>query len=328
MGRFTRPPRQQPTVEGQDGNEKTPRRSIQTLGLRRGLFFLVLLLAVLFLLSRVLPPVIVSTGTPVADASTSQPQPTATEQQQNTATPIVVTATPRPATATPRPPTATPELATSVSQPSYVSIPGTIDTLVGCSADWMPDCTQVRLAYTAESGVWMRTFGLPAGDYEYKVALNGAWDENYGANGERGGANISLKLRERTTVRFVYDHKTHWVADSVNSIIANVAGSFQSELGCPDTLFTDPANPGDWSPGCLRTWLQDPDGNGIYTFTTEAIPKGDWEAKVALNLSWDENYGANGERDGANIPFTVSGNSSVMVFEFNSQTKRLVIYSR
>ena len=32
----------------------------------------------------------------------------------------------------------------------------------------------------------------PAGSYEYKVALNGAWDENYGAGGAPGGADIPL----------------------------------------------------------------------------------------------------------------------------------------
>ena len=56
-------------------------------------------------------------------------------------------------------------------------------------------------------------------------------------------------------------------------------GSFQSELGCS----------GDWDPSCLRSWLQDPDGDGVYTFTTTALPAGDYEAKVALAESWDVN---------------------------------------
>ncbi len=78
-------------------------------------------------------------------------------------------------------------------------------------------------------------------------------------------------------------------------MIATVPGSFQSELGCP----------GDWDPGCLRSWLQDPDGDGIYTFTTRALPPASYEAKVAINESWDENYGAGGVPSGANIAFTV-----------------------
>ena len=47
-------------------------------------------------------------------------------------------------------------------------------------------------------------------------------------------------------------------------MIAVAPGSFQSELGCP----------GDWDPGCLRSWLEDPDGDGIYTFETTALAGG------------------------------------------------------
>ena len=47
-------------------------------------------------------------------------------------------------------------------------------------------------------------------------------------------------------------------------MIATAPGSFQSELGCP----------GDWQPDCLRSWLQDPDGDGIYTFSHALDPAG------------------------------------------------------
>lgn len=60
-----------------------------------------------------------------------------------------------------------------------------------------------------------------------------------------------------------------------------IAGSLQSELGCS----------GDWQPDCLRSWLQDPDEDGTYTFVSGSIPAGTYEAKVAINESWDENYG-------------------------------------
>jgi len=63
-------------------------------------------------------------------------------------------------------------------------------------------------------------------------------------------------------VKFYFDDKTHWITDNQNSVIAVAPGSFQSELGCP----------GDWDPGCLRSWLQDIDGDGIYTFETTSIP--------------------------------------------------------
>ena len=37
--------------------------------------------------------------------------------------------------------------------------------------------------------------------------------------------------------------------------LVTAPGSFTSELGCP----------GDWAPECMRTWLQDPDGDGVFT---------------------------------------------------------------
>ena len=87
----------------------------------------------------------------------------------------------------------------------------------------------------------------------------------------------------------------------MNKVIAVAPGDFQSELGCT----------GDWDPSCLRSWLQDPDGDGIYTFSTKTLPAGTYEGKVAINESWDENYGPGGVPGGANIPFTVSAGDTV-----------------
>ena len=58
-----------------------------------------------------------------------------------------------------------------------------------------------------------------------------------------------------------------------------IAGNLQDELGCP----------GDWQPDCLRSWLQDPDGDGTYEFFTDLLPPGAYECKVAHDESWDEN---------------------------------------
>ena len=40
--------------------------------------------------------------------------------------------------------------------------------------------------------IWRLTAVLPAGNYEFKAALNGSWDENYGAGGALNGNNITL----------------------------------------------------------------------------------------------------------------------------------------
>lgn len=199
--------------------------------------------------------------------------------------------------------------------PELVVIPGTIQAVLGCAGDWMPDCATTALTYDAAADVWWGSFDLPAGEYEYKVALNGSWDENYGLNAQGGGANIPLVLAADTTVTFIYDHKTHWVMDNVGWVLATVAGSFQSELGCAE----------DWQPACLSAWLHDADGDGVYAFTTAALPPGDYEAKIAINQSWDENYGAGGAANGANIPFTVAEAGREIYFGYDAETHAVTI---
>ena len=198
--------------------------------------------------------------------------------------------------------------------PTSVTIAGNLQSELGCPGDWQPDCADTHLAYDANDTVWQGVFAVPASSWEYKAALNDAWTENYGAGAVQDGPNIMLNLTADTSVKFFYDHKSHWVTDNVNSVIATVPGSFQSELGCAS----------DWDPSCLRSWLQDPDGDGIYSFTTAAIPAGDYEAKVAHNESWAENYGAGGVQDGPNIPFSVGSNQTI-VFSYDPTTHLLDI---
>ena len=91
--------------------------------------------------------------------------------------------------------------------------------------------------------------------------------------------------------------------------VVTLPGSFNSELGCP----------GDWQPECPAVEMSDPDRDGVYEFTTDAIPPGNWEFKVAHDRSWAENYGAGGVRDGANIPLTVAAGQRV-TFKYSLAT--------
>jgi len=193
--------------------------------------------------------------------------------------------------------------------PTSVAIVGSLQSELGCPGDWQPECSASRLVYDSADDVWQQVFTVPAGSWEYKAALNDSWDENYGAGGQPNGPNIALSLGAATDVKFYYDHKSHWITDNVNSRIATAVGNFQNELGCP----------GDWDPGCLRAWLQDADGDGVYSFSTDVIPAGSYEAKVTIDESWDENYGEGGVLGGANIPFEVP-EGAVVHFSFDSAT--------
>ncbi|RIQ13305.1 pullulanase-type alpha-1,6-glucosidase [Jiangella rhizosphaerae] len=182
-----------------------------------------------------------------------------------------------------------------VEQPDRVTVPGSLNSEMGCAGDWDPACAQAGLTLDADDDVWKGTFALPAGDFEYKVAIDGSWAENYGLGARRDGPNIPLPLAAADDVTFYYDHATHWITSDAQDPIVTVPGSFQSELGCP----------ADWDPACMRSWLKDPDGDGVYTLSTTALAAGTYEAKVTHGLSWDENYGAGGEPNGSNIGFTV-----------------------
>jgi glucoamylase len=205
--------------------------------------------------------------------------------------------------------------ASHTPNPSSVTIAGSLQSELGCPGDWQPDCGMTHLIYDAGDDVWQNTFSIPAGGYEYKAALNDSWTENYGLRAQQDGANIPLNLPTSAPVKFYYDHKSHWITDNKNSVIAVAPGSFQSELGCTS----------DWDPGCLRSWLQDPEGDGIYSFQTEALPAGSYESKVAINESWDENYGQGGTPNGANIPFTVPVDNTKVTFTYDATSHVLTI---
>ena len=97
--------------------------------------------------------------------------------------------------------------------PSSVTLVGSLQSELGCANDWAPECAATHLQPVSGSpGVFRATFDMPAGDYEYKAALNGSWDENYGAGGSAAGANIALKA-PGGPITFTYDHATHVVSD-------------------------------------------------------------------------------------------------------------------
>jgi hypothetical protein len=198
--------------------------------------------------------------------------------------------------------------------PTSVTLVGNLQSELGCPGDFQPGCALTHLAYSADDDVWQEVFSVSNGDWEYKAALNDSFVENYGANATLSGPNIPLSLGAPTSVKFFYDDKSHWVADNVNSVIASLVGDFQSELGCS----------GDFDPGCLRSWLQDPDGDGIYQFVTSGLPAGSYDLLVAHNETFGEYYGAGGTLFGSQIPFSVS-DSTTTCFSYDPQTHGLEI---
>ncbi|MFN8596270.1 MAG: pullulanase-type alpha-1,6-glucosidase [Anaerolineae bacterium] len=211
--------------------------------------------------------------------------------------------------------------AQTTSAPTKVVVPGTHQSELGCSGDWQPDCDKSALTYDAQSDVWTGEFEITPGNDQdgkgarYKVALNGSWSENYGQKAQQGGSDIPLVVSAPTKVKFYYDHKTHWITDNYNILIVTAIGNFQSKLGCK----------ADNDPTCLRAWLQDPEGDGQYAFTTTQLPAGTYQLNMAINEQTAEIYGENGQKGGAAIPFTVAKDGDEVYFGFDGATKTITI---
>jgi pullulanase len=199
-------------------------------------------------------------------------------------------------------------LSGAFAQPSSVTVAGSLQNELGCAGDWDPSCAATYMTLR-EGGIWRLTASVPAGSYEYKFALDGSWDENYGLGGAPSGEQIALSHGATASVRFYFRAPPPGglraeVADSVNQRIVTVPGSHQSEMGCA----------GDWAPDCLISWAGDADGDGVHRLQA-ALPPGNYEYKFAIDEAWNESYGGPG---GATLPLVVAGDCPLVEFVFVS----------
>ena len=91
-----------------------------------------------------------------------------------------------------------------------IHLPGTLD-----GNNWNAAGNQME--YDATRGLYTITFeNVTPGTYEYKIAVNGGWGENYGANGEPNGSNMSVTVTETQDITFWYNDSTHRAVCSVS----------------------------------------------------------------------------------------------------------------
>jgi len=199
-------------------------------------------------------------------------------------------------------------------QPKTVTIAGTMQSELGCSGDWMPSCSKTDLTFDVNSNIWMGTFNLTPGNDQdkkgprFKAALNGTWDENYGKNASRGGADIPLAVDNAIPVTFYYDNSSHVIADDYNTPIVVVTGDFQTQLGCSK----------DNDPLCLRSWLEDPEGDGAYAFVTKALKAGTYNAALIISQKTETTTGAP-------VQFTVAKDNDEIYFGYDTVKKELIL---
>ena len=159
------------------------------------------------------------------------------------------------------------------------------------------------------------TFDLPAGDYEYKIATREDWDENYGAGGAPGGANIPL-THDGGTITFYFDPRTNIVqtTSTADGPIVTLPGSFQRSSAAPATGRRT-ASPASCPTGTATASSSSP---------PTTCPPVSYEVKVAHGLSWDENYGAGGAPGGATTRSAAS-DGKLVTFRYTLATHILTI---
>lgn len=145
-----------------------------------------------------------------------------------------------------------------------------------------------------QNGIYEKGFNLKAGSYNYKVAMNGSWDEAYGNNGQ----NISLVLQEDTFVYFRLDLINGKVYDSVNN-----PEQFKSKAILTGELDKCLEGGQSWNPGD-DNFQMDYIGGGFYKKTFKVKASGAMNYKVAFNGGW--NNGEYGNDITLNIPENTS----------------------
>jgi maltose/maltodextrin transport system substrate-binding protein/arabinogalactan oligomer/maltooligosaccharide transport system substrate-binding protein len=89
-----------------------------------------------------------------------------------------------------------------------VNLPGSYQDQAGCGAAWDPACAATAMEL-GDDGLYRISIDMPAGDWEYKVALDGTWDVNFGMDG--GPDNYTISVAAAGPVTFIYDPETHLV---------------------------------------------------------------------------------------------------------------------
>ncbi len=120
----------------------------------------------------------------------------------------------------------------AVAADRVVTIAGSLQSELGCPDDWQPSCAASELPLVSGT-TYRKDFTVPAGTYAYKITINGSWDENYGADGVRGGADIPLRVAGPARLRFSYDDETHRVAVTPLDLAGSTVTAADRALATP-----------------------------------------------------------------------------------------------
>ena len=158
-----------------------------------------------------------------------------------------------------------------------------------------------------KNGIYEKAFSLKKGSYEYKIAMNGTWDESYCGENVKND-KTALELKEDTKVYFRLDLKNKKVYDSVNN-----PESFKQKAivtGNIDNLLDKGQA---WKPEDDNFKL-DYLGGGIYAKTFDIKEDAqaneyDLSYKIAFNGAW-----GNGEIPGQDVSVKIPKGTKKITF--------------
>ncbi|AIU31700.1 alpha-amylase family glycosyl hydrolase [Corynebacterium ramonii] len=221
----------------------------------------------------------------------------------------------------------------SATVPAAV-VAGNFTKDLGCTGgqegNWDPTCAAAELRDDS-SGWKTAELTLKPGEYEYKIATGGSWDQSYGAlsggtresdEGIPDGKNVKFQVtQDKQKVTFFYHPETHEFFNTAEHRVITLPGTMGGALECPANVEKSDAY-GNWGPACLATMLT---RTGAHTYGTR-LPKvptpGNYEVKVAYDRDWQESYGPDGRSD-SNYLVTVAESGKVLSYKWDEQTKKL-----
>ena len=174
--------------------------------------------------------------------------------------------------------------ASDTPAPSSVTIAGSLQSELGCSGDWQPDCATTHLAYDASDDNWQGTFTVPAGRTSTRLPLNNALGRELRREraAERREHRADRARREREVLLRPRDP----------------LGDRQPELGDRDGAGQLPVRARlsrrTGSPTASARGCRIPTATACTRSRRTRSRPGSYEAKVAIDEAWDENYGAGG----------------------------------
>lgn len=105
------------------------------------------------------------------------------------------------------------------ARPAYegrvINVPGTFP-----GPSW--DAASNRMTYNGNRTYSYTFKNVPAAKYEFKIAVNGGWAENYGVDGAFDGGNMKVSVPTAQDVTIYYSDVTHYAVNSIDYKFANI----------------------------------------------------------------------------------------------------------